>query len=228
MTHLETTQTDMLRRVKNFGTAHVGDFPAGSVGAKKFSEVSAAVPDVDEKGANQVSGANTAKGGTKLEVRLHALLHTDLAAINKNAHTLADLGTPDLDAKFRMPRSAGHQAILNAARAFAKDALPLKAQFISLSMPADFLDTLNAHITAFEGARTTQSDGQRQRGGATGGIEDTVHTSLVAARVLDTIVRNTYRNNPAVLAEWTIASHVEHAPQHAQPQPPPPVTKPAA
>jgi hypothetical protein len=33
-------------------------------------------------------------------------------------------------------------------------------------------------------------------------------------RKLDAIVRNKYANNPAVLAEWTSASHTERDPRH--------------
>jgi hypothetical protein len=51
--------------------------------------------------------------------------------------------------------------------------------------------------------------------------------ALEAARALDTIVRNKYSNNPAVLAEWTIASHTERAPRPAK-SAPAPATKPAA
>jgi hypothetical protein len=38
----------------------------------------------------------------------------------------------------------------------------------------------------------------------------------------DTIDRNTYRNVPATLAEWTIASHVTHAQQATKTNPPAP------
>jgi len=50
-----------------------------------------------------------------------------------------------------------------------------------------------------------------------------------ALRALNTIVRNTYKNNPTVLAEWVIASHVESRKAHhaAQPAPAPTPAKPA-
>jgi hypothetical protein len=44
-------------------------------------------------------------------------------------------------------------------------------------------------------------------------LEDTAHKAAVALHVLKTIVKNTYKNNPAKLAEWATASHVEkHTP----------------
>jgi hypothetical protein len=41
-----------------------------------------------------------------------------------------------------------------------------------------------------------------------------------AVRELDAIVRNTFRDDPATLAEWTSARHIERAPRHAAPQTP--------
>jgi hypothetical protein len=58
---------------------------------------------------------------------------------------------------------------------------------------------------------------------ATSGLEDTAHKAAVALHVLNTLVRNKYKNDPAKLAEWTTASHVEkHTPvPKAKPAPAP-------
>ena len=58
---------------------------------------------------------------------------------------------------------------------------------------------------------------------ATSGLEDAAHKAAVALHVLNTLVRNKYKNDPAKLAEWTTASHVEkHTPvTKAKPVPAP-------
>ena len=84
-------------------------------------------------------------------------------------------GNADLDGKFHMPRSAGDQALLNSARAFAADAVAFQAQFVSVGLDADFITHLNADITAFEAAVTTKGTGQTARGGATGRLDDAAH-----------------------------------------------------
>jgi hypothetical protein len=43
-------------------------------------------------------------------------------------------------------------------------------------------------------------------------LEDSAHKAAVALHVLGTIVKNTCKNNPAKLAEWATASHVEKHP----------------
>ena len=222
MTHNEARQSDMLKRVQAFGAAHAAAFPKGSVGAQKIAEINAAVPQLKAFGAQQVSGAGVAKSGTSTKAGAFAALHAQLDAISGNAHALAALGTNGLEAKFRMPRSGGKQALLNAARAFAQDVLPLKKQFLGLNMPADFLDTLEASIAECEAAFHLQAAGVSQKGTATVSLKDTFHTALVAVNVLDRIVRNTFRDAPATLAEWTIATHVPHATKPAKAAPPAP------
>jgi hypothetical protein len=167
----------MLKRVETFRLAHDADFPAGSLAAGKSADVTAALPQVNHLGADQVSGAGTAHSATRTKALAHAALHADLLAVSDNAHALARLGTPGLEHKFRLPRSGGHQALLNAARAFATDAAPLKDQFLSPNMPADFLDALNAHLEQFEAAMKTQTTGSGEQAGATAGASRTRSTT---------------------------------------------------
>ncbi len=220
MTQQDTHRHDTLNRVRDFGAAHAADFPAESLGAKKFAAVAAGVALFAQNAAAQKSGAGAARSGTSGQGVCYALLHDELAVINHAAHALA-LEVPGLDQKFRLPRSAGHKALLAAARAFRADATPLKDQFIALELPANFLEHLDADIAAFETAKSTQHDGTIGRVSATAELDATLHTAFQAVRVLDVIVRNKYRDNPAVLAAWTTASHTVRAPHTPKPEPPP-------
>jgi len=118
-----------------------------------------------------------------------------------------------------MPRSGGDQALLNSARAFQADAPAFSAQFISLGLDANFITNLGTDITNFEASISAKGAGVGAQAGATGGLENTAHKAAIALHVLKTIVPNIYKNNPAKLAEWATASHVEkHTPvQRAKP-----------
>jgi hypothetical protein len=213
MNHQVISLTATFKTTDAFGLANAADFPPASVGGQQFALVHAAVPKTANLGAAQVSGADAAHSGvlTKVAGRFH--LHDDLHGISEAAHSLALLGTAGLDGKFRLPRSGGDQALLNAARAFQTDAAAFSAQFISLGLAATFLTQLGTDITAFEAAITAKGAGVGAQAGATGGLEDTAHKAAVALHVLNTIVKNTYKNNPAKLAEWATASHIEkHTP----------------
>jgi hypothetical protein len=196
-----------------FGIANAADFPAGSMGAQQFALIHAAVLQTATLGAAQVSGADAAHSSVMSKVACRFHLRDDLHGITDAAHSLVLMGTAGLDGKFLMPRSGGDQALLNSARAFQTDAAAFSAQFITLGLDPNFLTHLGTDITDFEAAITAKGAGVGAQAGATGGLEDAAHKAAVALHVLKTIVKNTYKNNPAKLAEWATASHVEkHTP----------------
>jgi hypothetical protein len=220
MNHQVTSLTSTLKNVAAFGVENATDFPAASMGGQQFALVSAAVPQTATLGAEQVSGEHAAHSSVMSKVAARFHLHDDLVAIANAAHSLALLGTAGLDGKFLLPRSGGDQALLNAARAFQTDAAPFAAQLISLGLDANFLTNLGTDITNFEAAISAKGLGMGAQAGATGGLEDAAHKAAVALHVLNTIVKNTYKNNPAKLAEWATASHVEkHTPVPRPPKP---------
>ena len=225
MTNVQTHETDAFQRSKNFSLKYTAKFPPGSVGATLFAQVAAAVPQAQGQAVDQKSAQSDREKATLTKAQIHPDLHDQLKAISESAYTLADLGTPGLEAKFRMPRSAGHGALLTAARQFLKDATPMKAQFLTVNLPADFLDTLDQTITNFDNATDDQSGGEGGQVSATVGLAGTNATARKALRNLRTIVRNTFKNDPAALAEWELASHIDsRKAHHAAPAPTPAAT----
>lgn len=209
----ETSLLATFKTASAYGTKYATDFPAASIGGQQFALITAAVPTASTLAQAQVSGGSQFKAGVKSKAVAYKLLHDDILAISNAAHSLVLLGTAGLDGKFHMPRNHGAQDTLNAARAFKTDAAAFSAAMISLGLDANFITNLDTHITAFETAIKDKGAGQLAQGGATGGIDDTTHKAAIALHVVDTVVRNKYKNDPAKLAEWTIASHVEkHTP----------------
>ena len=206
-----------------FGLKYAADFPATSLGGQQFALIHAAVTSTAGLGATQVSGGEQMHSAVLAKAAGRFHLHDDLIAITNAAHTLALLGNPTIGGKFLMPHNNGDQALLNSARAFAADAVAFQAALVSVGLPATFITQLNADITAFEATITTKGTSQLTQVNATSGLADAAHQAAVALHVLNTIVKNTYKNNPAKLAEWASASHVEkHTPvPHAKPAPAP-------
>jgi len=201
------------KTVSAFGAKYAADFPPTGVGTQQFAIVTNAVTQLGASGATQVSGGEAAHAGVLALAVGRTHLHDDLAGIAGAAHSLALLGTAGLGGKFLLPRGNGTQKLLNSARAFLADATPLKAQFLTVNVPANFLDQLTADIATYEAALGAKGAGKTTQGGATGGIEDAAHKAAIALHVLDTVVKNTYKTNPQRLAEWVVASHVEkHTP----------------
>jgi hypothetical protein len=225
MTNTQTHETDAFQHVKKFGGDHAADFPPATLGGQLFAKITAALPQAQSQAADQLSAKGGRGQATLTKAQIHPQLHDQLKAISESAHTLADLGTTGLDAKFRMPRSGGHGALLTAARQFQQDAALIKDKFLSVNMPADFIETLGQTITDFENAADDQTDGLEGQAGSTTGLANTVAEARKALRALNTIVRNTYKNKPEILAEWVIASHIDSGKaHHAQPPQTPPPT----
>jgi len=205
-----TKRYDMLKRVRNFGEVRAAEFPDTTLGHELFGEVAAALKELDANASNQTSGANASVGGTKSKKTIRKELRAMVVAINRTAKALA-YNTPGLADKFRMPRNGSDQTLLNAARAFAADAAPLKAAFIRHEMPAGFLEELQALIEAFESAINNQARAKGARVSATAGIETSLTRGIAAVRRLGAVIRNKYRDDAATLAAWATASHIERA-----------------
>jgi len=228
----ENRRYQMFLRVARFGSAHGADFAANSIGKQLFTNLSTIITELQGHGALEFSGVGAARQGTVTRRQARSALRDELEAINRTARAMAD-DVPGLDDKFRVPRNNNDLQLLNAARAFATDALPLKAQFIALELSSDFLEDLNGGIEAMQAAISDQSGGLTTRVNSAAAIDDAVGRGIEVVRKLGAIIKNKYGANPAVLAEWTSVSHTERAPRRSAgaaapppggpgPEPPPP------
>src|SRR5215813_6866078 len=224
MNELETKRYQMLTRVREFGSRHASDFPADSFGGQIFVEVSAVITALAGYDTAQSVGRGGVRESTVSKATTRATLYEHLLAINVTARALA-LDTPGLETKFRMPRSGTDQALLTAGRAFAVDAVPLAGEFQKHEMPANFIDELNADIAALEEAISGWARHGDSHVAATASLDATVERGIKAVQRLNAIVRNKFRDDPAALAAWESASHVERRsrtgtpPQSEPPQP---------
>ena len=74
-----------------------------------------------------------------------------------------------------------------------------------------------------EEAITRKAQGAGSQVAATAAIDAQIERGMDAVRQLDAVMRNTFTTNPAALAAWVSASHVERPPRRrTQPSPTPP------
>jgi len=212
---IERRNYEKFVRVRDFGQAHQADFTPTSLGTQSFTAVGAVVVEIDGLAADETSARGDARQGTASRAQARATLRQALEDIRDTARVLAT-DIPGLDDKFRLPRSNNDQELLHTGRAFLADATPLKAQFIAHEMPEDFLEDLQALVSAMETAISNQSSGVSNHVAASAAMDDAFSRGIDLTRKLDPIVRNKYADNPAVLAEWTSASHTERAPRRAK------------
>src|SRR2546423_417200 len=199
---------EMFVRVCAFGMTYAASFPASSRGGELFALLNAVVSDLDKYMEAQASHRSAAAQGTTAKDVARTALRAALEAISRTARAMA-FDIPGLEKRFRLPHSNGDQALINTARAFAADALPLKSEFIRHELPADFLDTLNAHIASFEAASAEQTHSTGAHVAATQAMDDAIERGHAIVRQLDAAVHKKFRTDSAALAEWTSASHTE-------------------
>lgn len=219
MDNITTKRYEMLKRTRDFGIVQAAAFPEGSFGKELLATISQVVTELDSHSTNQSSGKGAAQSITATKSAVREDLREQVAAINRTARVLA-FETPGLDNKFRLPRGTNDQALLNAARAFAADAAPLKAAFLKHEMPTDFIERLNQLITDFEKASTEKATAVGSHVTAKIAMDETVARGLQAVRQLDVIIRNKFNGDPAMLANWMRASHVAYRKVNNATEPP--------
>lgn len=223
MKDIERRKYEMFLRVREFGATRAAEFPAGSLGRELLDRLDAVVTELDAHASAQTSRRGAAQEGTAGKAAARDELRRDLEAISRTARALA-LATPGLENKFRAPRSVSDQALLSTARAFAADALPLKAEFTRRGLPEDFLEDLADDIEAFAQSITQTIQKREAQVAATAAIDSSIERGADAVSELDVIVRNKFAADPATLAAWLSASHTQRPLRRssATPNAPPP------
>ncbi|HEX8138458.1 MAG TPA: hypothetical protein VF544_12775 [Pyrinomonadaceae bacterium] len=210
-----TRRLDTFIRVRQFGSSYAAAFTAGSRGREVLDDLNEVITEMEDHAAAQSSGKRAAKESTNLKAAAFAALREDLEAIRRTARAMA-LTMPGFEDKFRLPVNSGEQEWLATARAIAADAAPFKTEFIRRGLPANFLEDFNASIEAFEQTINDKAQKKGARVAVTVKLDEATARGINDLRELDAIVRNVFRNNPAVLAEWTSASHTERPSRRAK------------
>lgn len=195
-----------------FGGKYPQDFPAATKANEQLDIIARAEAAATAGGTDQQSNDGLKRKGTATKAEFYDDLYDDLRDINRTAKAMAD-EILEVDEKFRMPRSPSYKSLLISARAFLKDATPLQTAFVEYGMDVDFLNDLAADIEAFDNAEDDQQDGEAGKTGATSSIEEAVRVGMTALRKLRTMMLNRYKSDPAKLAEWLTACHVERPPR---------------
>lgn len=220
MNDSENRKLETFRRMFDVGQAHASDFAPNSLATQLFTVLGDVIAKLGQHSSKHVSSRGAARQGTATRDEARDILRELMEAIRRSARVMA-ADVPGLDNKFRMPPAGNDQLLLTTARAFLADATPMAAQFIAYELPANFLQNLADAIAALETAMSEQSGGFGNAAAARAEIEEAIELGMDTKRKLDAIMKNKYANNPAVLAEWASASHIERAPKHkAEPSQP--------
>lgn len=201
---------EMFVRVQSFAAERSAAFPANSLGGQTVAELRTVIGELTEAATTQTSGRSSVQRATAERMAAREALRESMQAIARTARVIA-LEMPGLENKFRMPRSGSDSALLQTARAFSGDAQTHKAEFLRHEMRESFVEDFKELIADLERAMGEQNTGRGAHVSATASVESSAERGMNAVRKLDAIVRNKFREDPATLAAWESARHVESA-----------------
>ena len=206
MKDTQTRKYEAFLRVQEFGDNHAAHIPTETIANELFTRLDEIIEQTNNHSSAQSSGLRAAReGGTVKEVS-RARLHALLKSISRTAKSLPTPGLPD---RFRVPSRLKDQDLLSLARSIAADAAPIRIQFVRRGLPPNFIDNLLNLITSFEQAVDQMIQGEETKVAATAAIKDLIRSGMDILRQLDTIMCNVFVDDPATLAAWGSARHVE-------------------
>lgn len=208
----ERRRYDMFIRVAQFGADNTADFPAGSVGAAQFGEVTAVIDRLQELLGDQSEGFSDARFEFNNKDTARENLREEISDINRTARSMV-YAIPGIDEIFRMPRNTSDANLLAVGRAFHENSAVYEAQFVEFGLPATFRQELQDAINDFESALGTPGTAIDEQVAATAQIGEAIRRGMIARRILEGVVKNKYRSNVGKLAAWLSASHIERAPK---------------
>jgi hypothetical protein len=200
-------------RVDAFMTANAADFPAGGKGAAAAASLKAELAALASLDVAKASSASTRQQTSAGRRDLRESLRAQVAAVSDTAEVI---GREHAEVRGRFPRTRpdnSDQTLVAVARSFAEAATPFKSLFVEYELPADFVERLKADADALEAQMSRQTEGRGARVSTNASIEDALGRVDDTVERLEVVVRNKYRDNPAKLAAWESARHLERAPR---------------
>jgi hypothetical protein len=208
-----TREDERNHRANDFLQEGKEDFAANAFATAQIALLGAKTGEIEETLEEQISS----DGGARQFYDIAEDADDDLKLATREvadfAVILANDGVDGLEEKFRVARTGGKRGRIARARAFADDAVPLETQFTSRGMDEGFIDDLRQKASHLEQSLTAAVLETAKRVGASARRPQLIKESTKIINSLDPIVRKRYRDNPAKLAAWLFASHVQRDPE---------------
>jgi hypothetical protein len=211
---------EALGRINRFAAANLAAFPAGSMALTDFARAGAIAAELIPSDSTPGTPASPATGARN---HLFDEVWEDLLAIAETARTIARK-EPGFAADFRLGDDT-HREIISTATAFLeKLQVPATAaKFIAYALPTDFVADLQGDLAAIDGKKAEQTDDRIDDIGDNAHNRALVKEARELIKSLSTSVKNRFRRDPEILAEWATASRIHRTGGSGPEETPPPV-----
>ena len=215
MNDRQRNQLNRLINVEQFCVDYAAAFthtpakPGDAKFAAAKAQISALIPQITSQQATQASGS-FGQATMNQAVERQELVEL-LRVVNRTAAAIAlDKNEPGLMDRFRMPAVTNDALLVATGEAFATaiTELNLAADFTDHGYEGDIVADLNAEAADVREAESSQGGALQGQGGATASLPGLLKKGAETVKCLDAILKNRFRNDPATLGAWKIASHV--------------------
>jgi hypothetical protein len=211
MNDSQDRKMDKIDREEAFFTESAADFPASSRGGQLTALINAEKAKILQFDAAQTSGFDDKRQAQEIyENRRDELV--DLLETFVLAAAIVDDDFEGTAAKFKMPHPRSDQKLIAKAASFYADSADIEAE-LTAELPANARDRLHNLSISFQQAALANDTAQQSHAGASSGMADSFRKIMDLSRRRDKSVKLKYRDNAAKLGAWTVASHLERAPQ---------------
>lgn len=212
MNYKQGAVRDMFNRVLDILPVEFADLPAGSVAATAAADLQVQYDIVISESAEQSGFEGTGKAGTALRAVARHNIRDYLTTLARTAKIEAR-ENPGFDENYPPPSGMDDTELLNTARAVGPKAIADKTVFTGRGLTMDFLESISGFITDFDASQDTTNIATGSRGASVSDKNTAYEKGLDDVDVMNNFIRNFYRDQPAKLAAWKIASHIERSPK---------------
>jgi hypothetical protein len=200
---------DAFDRISEFGVKYASRFNPSTQAARLFGAITATTRELEALGATKLAAADHYHQGTSEKLLAIELLREELRAIRDTAKAIAVAeGLPNFAEPFSLPRSSSQALLLARAKTVTEAAAPHVAKFVEFELPAEFVTHLEESVARLEAADDHQNGGRSSRISGTADLTVAVVKGLQLRRQLMPLVRNKFKVEAGILAEWESAVRI--------------------
>ncbi len=208
MDRRQQAEGERMNRVAVYLTSRLTDFDSNKVAKVKMPLIIQRVANISSQREAQIAGGgNATQKSVVAKNQFQELLDAMKDVVAFATAMATDI--EGLENKFRMPRSRSRRNVIAAAKVFSVDAQAFKDDFVNYGLPATFIEDLLAKADSLEQTLAEQSSATETRVGAGSELDNELKEISALIRQIDPIIKMVYRNDPANLAAWTFANHIQ-------------------
>lgn len=219
MNDAQRRKDDKLGREDVFITDNAADFPPGSPVALLTEEINVERQKILQFDTQQFSGfAGKRQAQEIYENRRDELI--DLLDKFALAAAIVDDEIEGTGVRFKNSYPRTDTIIIARAGAFHSDSADIKPELIDAGLADGDFAALLTIRDAFQQAAAAHDSAEEKHAEASGGMTDSFRKAMELSYRRGKRVKMKYRNNPAKLAAWAVASHLDRAPKKGGGTPP--------